>query len=65
MKVLKLVPLLLLFVFTSCATVRVASDYDKEANFNSYNSFAFYKPGIDKAKISDLDKKRILRAIET
>ena len=24
----------------------------------------FYKPGIDKAKISDLDKKRILRAIE-
>ena len=64
MKTLKFIPLLLLFVFTSCSTVRVATDYDKEANFNQYNSFAFYKPGIDKAQISDLDKKRILRAIE-
>ena len=65
MKLFKFLPLLLLFIFTSCATVRVASDYDKEANFTEYNSFAFYKPGIDKAKISDLDKKRILRAIES
>ncbi len=65
MKALKFLPLLLIFVFTSCVTVRVASDYDKDADFNSYNSFAFYKPGIDKAKISDLDKKRILRAIES
>src|SRR5690554_1170064 len=65
MKALKFLPLLLLFVFASCSTVRVATDYDKEANFNQYNSFAFYKPGIDKAKISDLDKKRILRAIES
>jgi len=49
---------------TSCTTVRVATDYDRNANFGSYNSFAFYKPGVDKAKISDLDKKRILRAID-
>lgn len=65
MKALKFLPLLLLFVFTSCSTVRVATDFDKEVNFNQYNSFAFYKPGIDKAKINDLDKKRILRAIES
>src|SRR5690554_7049359 len=65
MKTLKFIPLLLLFVFTSCSTVRVATDYDKEVNFNQFNSFAFYKPGIDKAQISDLDKKRILRAIES
>ena len=65
MKLFKFAPLLALFIFTSCTTVRVASDYDKEANFNEYNSFAFYKPGIDKAQISDLDKKRILRAIES
>ncbi|MEM0519112.1 MULTISPECIES: DUF4136 domain-containing protein [Aequorivita] len=64
MKALKFLPLLLLFAFTSCSTVRVASDFDKKANFNQYNSFAFFKPGIDKAEISDLDKKRILRAIE-
>jgi len=66
MKALKLLPLLgLLIVATSCSTVRVASDYDKEANFNDYKTYAFYKPGIDKADISDLDKKRILRAIDT
>ncbi|MGK0175614.1 MAG: hypothetical protein ACI9AT_002001 [Ulvibacter sp.] len=64
MKLFKFVPFLALFIFTSCTTVRVAVDYDREANFTEYNSFAFYKPGIDKAKISDLDKKRILRAIE-
>ena len=64
MKALKFLPLLLLFIFTSCSTVRVATDFDKEVNFNQYNSFAFFKPGIDKAEINDLDKKRILRAIE-
>lgn len=66
MKSLKFTTLLLvLFVLTSCTTVRVVSDYDRQANFNEYNSFAFYKPGIDKAEISDLDKKRILRAINS
>ena len=67
MRFLKITPvILLLAVFlTSCSSVRVASDYDREADFNSYQSYAFFKPGIDKAEISDLDKKRILRAIET
>ncbi|WP_299549401.1 DUF4136 domain-containing protein [Seonamhaeicola sp.] len=58
-------PLLaVLFVVTSCTSVRVAADYDKNAQFNEYKSFAFFKTGIDKAEISDLDKRRILRAIE-
>ena len=64
MKLFKFAPFLALFMFCSCTTVRVVSDYDKEVNFSQYNSFAFYKPGIDQAKISDLDKKRIMRAIE-
>ncbi|MEL6810869.1 MAG: DUF4136 domain-containing protein [Bacteroidota bacterium] len=65
MKILRFLPiLLLLLVFSSCTTVRVATDYDREANFGSYNKYAFFKPGIDQAQISDLDKKRILRAID-
>ena len=64
MKTLKLLPLLFIFIFTSCSTVRVASDYDSQTNFAKYKSFAFLKKGIDKAQISDLDKKRILRAID-
>lgn len=66
MKKIKLLalPMLVLFFLSSCSSVSVLSDYDKEANFGSYKSYAFYKTGIDKAQISDLDKKRILRAIE-
>jgi len=58
-------PILALVFLSSCSSVRVLSDYDQKANFNGYKSYAFYKTGIDKAQISDLDKKRILRAIET
>jgi hypothetical protein len=43
--------------------VKVVTDYDENVDFKNYKTFAFYKPGIDKANISDLDKKRILRAI--
>ena len=56
--------LLLFFVITSCSSVSVVSDYDKAVDFENYKSFAFYKTGIDKAEINDLDKRRILRAIE-
>lgn len=64
-RLLKTLPLLLLLIaVTSCSSVRVAADYDKNANFNDYKTFAFFKTGIDKAEISDLDKRRILRAIE-
>lgn len=65
-RIFKIVPFAMLFVLmASCSSVRVAADYDKNANFNDYKTFAFYKPGIDKAEISDLDKRRILRAIES
>ena len=64
--ILKYIGVFLTFVsIMSCVSVKVASDYDKEANFSEYKTFAFYKTGIDKAEISDLDKRRILRAIET
>ena len=62
---LRIVPLMALFgLLFSCASVRVVSDYDQDTNFAQYKTYAFYKTGIDKAQISDLDKKRILRAIE-
>ncbi|WP_411767377.1 DUF4136 domain-containing protein [Winogradskyella sp. A3E31] len=54
----------LLATFMSCSSVKVAADYDREAEFNDYKTFAFFKPGIDKAEINDIDKRRILRAIE-
>jgi hypothetical protein len=56
--------LMISLLMTSCVSVRVASDYDKAANFTEYKTFAFYKNGIDKAEINDIDKRRILRAVE-
>jgi hypothetical protein len=65
-KLLRIATILIVLMFiTSCSSIRVAADYDKEANFDSYKTFAFFKTGIDKAEISDLDKRRILRAIES
>jgi len=61
----KLTYLFLVTIFiTSCSPVKVMTDFDINADFSQYKTFAFYKKGIDKATISDLDKRRILRAIE-
>jgi len=64
MKTINLLPLLLLFVLGSCASVSVNSDYDKNVDFSQYKSYAYHKAGVDKVEISDLDKKRILRSID-
>jgi hypothetical protein len=56
--------LMLALLLGSCASVQVLSDYDREVDFAAYKTYAFYKTGIDKAQISDLDKKRIVKAIE-
>lgn len=62
----KIVPFAIALLFlTSCQSVRVVADYDKAAPFNSYKTFGFHKEGVDRAEISDLDKRRILKAIET
>lgn len=65
MKLLKLCALILVVTLTSCSTVKVTTDYDTKVDFNSYKTFAFHKKGIDKATMSDLDKKRVMRAIES
>ena len=56
--------LFLSLLFLSCSSIRVYHDFDAGVDFDSYTSYAFFKPGIDEVEISDLDKKRILKAIE-
>ena len=51
-------------LFIQCSSVRVFSDHDATVNFEKYQRFAFFKPGIEEVEISDLDKARILRSIE-
>jgi hypothetical protein len=65
MKPFKFLPLLLLVVLNSCSsTIKVNYDYDKKATFEQYKTFAFHQKGVSQLKISDLDKRRILGAIE-
>ncbi|WCM41070.1 DUF4136 domain-containing protein [Flavobacterium sp. CBA20B-1] len=64
MKLLKLLPALLLFVLASCSSVHVQTDYDNTVNFSTFKTYAYMKSGVDKMNISDLDKKRILKAID-
>jgi len=64
MKTIKFFSVVVFALLASCASVQVNTDYDKKANFEGYKTFAFLKSGVDKATISDLDKKRILYAIE-
>lgn len=65
MKTLQYTIATLLFVIltSSCSSIRVTTDYDTHVDFGTYKTFAFYRSGVDKAAISDLDKRRILRAI--
>ncbi|HLW40875.1 MAG TPA: DUF4136 domain-containing protein [Flavobacterium sp.] len=64
MKLIKFLPFLALMLFASCSSVRVATDYDSSVNFSQFRTYAFMKDGVDKINISDLDKKRILKAID-
>ena len=56
--------ILIVLLFISCATIQVYSDFDSSVDFSQYKTFAFFKPQIDEADISDLDKRRILKAID-
>ncbi len=64
MKAIKLFPVLLLFILSSCSSVTVYSDFDKSVDFSQYKTYAFHRKGIDKVQISEMDKKRILQAID-
>ena len=65
MKTIKILPLFLLFILGSCGSpISVYSDFDKSIDFSQYKTYAFHRRGIDKVQISELDKKRILYAIE-
>ena len=64
MKISKLIILFLVSILTSCSSLYVNTDYDKKANFAAYKTYAYNKISIDKLEISDLDKKRILYALD-
>jgi hypothetical protein len=66
MKAIKIIPVLLFFILSSCgSSISVYSDFDRNTDFSQYKTYAFHKKSIDKVQISELDKRRILQAIES
>lgn len=65
MKTIKLLSFLFVTaIMASCSSVQVNIDYDDATDFNQYKTYGFFDKAIEKAEISDLDKKRILNAID-
>lgn len=64
MKAIRFLPVILLLIIASCSSVQVYADYDSKVDFSQYKTYAFHKRGIDKLQVSELDKKRILHAID-
>ena len=50
--------------FTSCSPIQVFTDYEKTATFDQYKTYGYSKESLDQLEISDIDKKRIMRAID-
>ena len=48
----------------SCDSIRVTSDFNENIEFSDLKTYAFSKKGIDKVKMNDIDKKRILKGKE-
>lgn len=49
---------------TSCSSVKVSYDYDKQASFTNYKTYAFTEEAM-KLPFDDLNRDRVIRAVET
>lgn len=64
MKIYSIIFILSAFILTSCNTVRVTYDFDRATDFNAYKTYNFHQKGIEKLELNDLDKRRIMNAID-
>lgn len=52
-----------MLIAASCSSIRVSSDFDKEAKFSSYKTYKFTDEAMN-LPVDDINKQRILKAIE-
>jgi hypothetical protein len=62
MKTLPLIALTAILV-ASCATIKVTSDYDRTAQFESYKTYAFTQEALN-LNIDELNRNRVINAVE-
>jgi hypothetical protein len=58
-----LLPIFILIIAASCATIKVTSDFDKSAQFSGYKTYAFTEDALN-LNIEELNRKRLITAIE-
>eukprot|EP00388_Colpodella_angusta_P007224 GDKJ01020602.1.p4 GENE.GDKJ01020602.1~~GDKJ01020602.1.p4 ORF type:complete len:189 (+),score=8.53 GDKJ01020602.1:1991-2557(+) len=60
--------ILLLFTIgiavAGCSSLRTVSDYDKDVDFKAYKTFNFYDKGMERLRLNNLDKRRLMSAVE-
>src|SRR4051812_35043138 len=66
MKIFQKLLMLIAVVITlaGCSSLRTASDYDKNVDLNAYKTYNFYDKGIARVKLNNLDKRRLMAAVE-
>lgn len=57
--------LFIMIVAASCSSIKVSSDFDKTAGFASYKTYAFTPEAQKMEGLNDLNRTRLLNAIET
>jgi hypothetical protein len=62
MKKLLIIPVLLAFM--ACSTVKVAYDYDKQADFSKYKTYVISEETMKMTGVNQLNRDRIIAAVE-
>lgn len=57
--------ILILFAFVGCSTVKVAYDYDRQADFSKYKTYAVSEETMKMAGVNQLNRDRIIAAVES
>jgi hypothetical protein len=58
-----LFPVFLILIASSCATIKVSSDFDKTAQFSGYKTYAFTPEALN-LNVEELNRKRLITATE-
>lgn len=56
--------IVMVLIMASCSSVKVAYDYDKQADFTKYKTYAFTED-VAKLAVDELNRGRIISAVET
>lgn len=60
----RLVFVAVILSLSACSSIKVSYDYDKQANFSNYKTYAFSEDALN-LPVDQLNRDRVIKAIET